>query len=373
MKKETIEKDVRLSIARKRHWRGIRKKATAKNQSRLSRGRKRQQRRNSTWHADVKAPPKINLYVPSDHEKTVEFLKDLRFKISRNSRVRISFRDTTEITAAGGLLFIAELDRLITAYPGVKFSCIRPPIKHDRTYGNESYVTESVLNQIGFFKLTGLTEKNLPAYPSVSCWKHSQGHIAEGQIAGQLLNHVNEQLAAPARKRLYRGAIEAISNCVEHAYPSLRRDGLQITDKRWWMFVGVMMGRLVVCVCDLGVGIPATVTQKNPKELVQTMLEKLGVTGTRDSEWIYVATLISRSRTDQKHRGKGGKDIRELLEYYKGARLSIFSNKGCFRDWNKAKSTSKAESIPFAMTDEQKKSIHGTIIEWTVPLEELSV
>lgn len=372
MKKLKIDKDLKLRIDRRRHWRGIRKKVLSENETRRNHRKKRQQHRKGSWWAEVKAPPRINLYDQRDHERTVDFLKDLRFKISRNSKVRICFRDTKRITAAGGILFIAELDRLVKAFPAVKFSCIRPPVQHDAKYGNESYVTEGVLNQIGFFKLVRLAEKALPEYPTVSCWKHSQGSVAEGAIAGELLNHVNEQLSTHDRKRLYRGAIEAISNCVDHAYPYPRPDGLGINDRRWWMFVGIMMERLVVCVCDLGVGIPATVPKKHPMEKVMAVLEKLNVKGTRDSEWIQASTYLSKSRTEQKHRGKGGKDIRELLQYYKGARLSIFSNKGCFKDWNSAKRISN-DSVPLAMLDEQKKSIQGTIIEWTVPLEELSV
>jgi len=371
MKKNKIRKELKLSIDGKRHWRSIRKSVLSGNITRRAHRKKRQQLRGCQWHAEVKAPPKISLYDPRNHEKTVEFLRDLRAKVSRNAKVRICFRDTRQITAAGGLLFIAELDRLVTAYPNVKFSCIRPPVQHDSKYGNESFVTESVLNQIGFFKLIGLQEKNLPSYPNVSCWRHSQGSVAEGAIAGQLLNHVNEQLSSHDKKRLYRGAIEAISNCVDHAYPSLRPDGLGINDRRWWMFVGIMMGKLVVCVCDLGVGIPATVPKKHPKDRIKALLEWLNLKGTSDSELIHVSTYLSKSRTEQKHRGKGGKDIRELLQYYQGARLTIFSNKGCFRDWNSDKPTA-GEPIPMAMIDEQKKSIQGTIIEWTVPLEELS-
>lgn len=371
MKKNKIDKDIKLNIDRRRQWRRLRHSVLSRNITRKLRRQNRAQQRRAQWHVEVKAPPRINLYDQSDHERTVDFLRDLRFKISRNSKVRICFRDTRQITAAAGLLFIAELDRLVKTYPGVKFSCVRPPIQHDSKYGTESHLTESVLNHIGFFKLVGLPEKALPIYKNVSCWKKSHGHVAKGEIAGELLSHVDGHLSKHALKRLYRGAIEAISNCVEHAYPSVRPDGLNIVDKRWWMFVGISMDRLTVCVCDLGVGIPATVPKKHAWELIQATMERLNVKGTRDSEWIRVSTEISRSRTDLKHRGKGGKDIRELLEYYSGAKLSIFSNKGCFRDWNRQKAGSK-KPVKIGMLDEQKKSIQGTIIEWTVPLEELS-
>lgn len=371
MRKTATAKYVKLNIDRKRHWRRIRSKVLDRNLSRKERKKKRQQQRVGHWQAEVKAPPKISLYTQADHERTVIFLQALRFQVARNSRVRICFRDTRQITAAGGLLFIAELDRLVKAYPAVRFSCIRPPLQHDHQYGNESRLTESVLNQIGFFKLVNIRERSLPAYPSVSCWNHSQGVVAEGAIAGKLLNHVDGQLSARAKKRLYRGAIEAISNCVDHAYPYARQDGLGIVDRRWWMFVGIKMGMLTICVCDLGVGIPATIPQKHPIERIKSVLERLNFKGSSDSEWIQVSTLISKSRTEKSYRGKGGKDIRELLQHYNGAHLSIFSNKGLFRDYNKT--TRTRGLVPMAILDEQRRSIQGTVIEWTVPLEELSV
>ena len=370
MKKASIDKELKNKIDQKRHWRTVRN-GTEERRQRLNNKRSRRQKAKSDgWHDEVKAPPLINLYDEKDHERTVDFLKSLRRAVSRSKKVRICFRDTKQITVSAGLLFISELDRLVRAFPDVKFSCIRPPVQHSSKFGNETYTVEAVLNQIGFFQLTKIKQRQLPIYPNVSCWKHSQGTVAEGEIAGKLLNHVDNELSPAAKRRLYRGAIEAISNCVDHAYPSARPDGLDLDDKRWWMFVGIMMGRLVVAVCDLGVGIPTTVPQKHSWDKIRVVLEKLKLKGTRDSEMIHASTYLRSSRTEQSHRGKGGKDIRDLLNHYPGARLTIYSNKGCFHDKNTTLLTGQKYKV--GALNEQKRSILGTIIEWSVPLEELA-
>ena len=369
MKKSSLPPGLKKKIDDKRHWRSIRH-SKAHHEERLIRRKKRRERMiKHSWAVEIKAPPQINLYRGSDHTRTVRFLQELRQAISRNRKVRICFRDTKSISAAAGLLFIAELDRLVSHFPSTKIDCTRPPRRHDSKYGNESFLIESILNQIGFFKLIGKPERNVPSYPNVSCWRYSQGVVAEGSIAGSLINQVDDKLAPEAKRRLYRGAIGAICNCVDHAYPTVRPDGLNVSDSRWWMFVGINMNRLIIVVCDLGVGIPTTVPQKHSQARLKAVLEFLNISGNNDSDLIHASTYLSKSRTQQKHRGKGGKDILGLLDHYQEANLTIYSNKGCFRGSNKISRSGKV--VPWAVKDEQKLSIRGTVIEWTVPIQEL--
>ncbi|WP_417502236.1 hypothetical protein [Marinobacter sp.] len=371
MKKSTLSPELKKKIDNKRHWRTIRH-TKAHEEARLQRRREKRYRgQRSQWAFEVKAPSNISLYHPRDHERTVSFLEELRKSFSRYGRIRLCFQDTKQITAAGGLLFIAEIDRLCTHYPAVKVDCTHPPRRLNGKFKNESYLIESVLNQIGFFKLIGKAERNVPSYPNVSCWRLSQGRVAEGSIAGALINQVDGKLPPIAKQRLYRGAIEAISNCVDHAYPTMRPDGLNISDDRWWMFVGISAGKLIVIVCDLGVGIPSTVPKNYSKASVRAVLEFLNISKPTDSGLIHASTYLSKTRTKMKHRGKGGKDIRELLDHYAGAALVIYSNKGCFKDGNKMTRSGTKHAV--ALKDEQKKSIKGTVIEWTIPVGELSL
>jgi len=370
MKKSTVSPQLKKKIDDKRHWRSIRH-TKAHEEARLQKHKEKLYRDiRSPWAYEVIAPPKISIYNPRDHERTVIFLENLRKAFSKHLKIRICFRDTKEIAAAGGLLFIAEIDRLCTHYPHVKVDCTHPPRRHHGKFKNESYVIESILNQIGFFKLIGKPERKVQSYPTVSCWQLSQGRVAEGSIAGALINQIDEKLPNIAKQRLYRGAIEAISNCVDHAYPTMRPDGLKILDDRWWMFVGIIMDKLIIIVCDLGVGIPSTIPKNYSEATIRAVLEFLKVSKTNDSELIHASTYLNKTRTKMAHRGKGGKDIRGLLDHYPGANLGIYSNKGCFKDGNKI--TKSGAKHAFALKDEQKKSIKGTVIEWSIPIGELS-
>lgn len=371
MKKTTTEQDeIRLRLAEKKIKRRRRKDHLKKRSSRKpnspSNGKKN---RNLTDLPLVKAPPAIDIYNVRNHEKTVKFLTDLRRTVSAKQKVRICFRDTHAITAAAGLLFIAELDRLTKHYPNAKYESTPPRKQVDKKFGNETFVVESALNRIGFYKLIGKQERNLPEYPNVKCWNHAQGLIADGSIAGELLSQLGDTLSSTAKKRLYRGAIEAISNCVDHAYPTQRPDKLNISDNRWWMFVGIYMNRLAIIVCDLGVGIPVTLPQKHSSSVLNKVMEFLKIRGTNDSELIQAATYLSQTRTGEKYRGKGGKDIRSLITHYDNAKLVIYSNKGCYIDRNFPNGAQKRNA---EMLSERRHSILGTIIEWTVPLEELA-
>jgi hypothetical protein len=136
------------------------------------------------------------------------------------------------------------------------------------------------------------------------------------------------------------------------------------------MFVGIIMDKLIIIVCDLGVGIPSTIPKNYSKASIRDVLEFLKVSKTNDSELIHASTYLNKTRTKMAHRGKGGKDIRGLLDHYPGASLGIYSNKGCFKDSNRT--TRSGAKHAFALKDEQKKSIKGTVIEWSIPIGELS-
>lgn len=370
MKKTTTEKNLtRLRIAakkRKRELRHSRIKRRFDRRRSLQRFRKKSSIQGFPL---IKAPPAIDIYRVRNHDRTIKFLQSLRSIVSSKGKARICFRDTHIITAAAGLLLVAELDRLTKRFPKARFDTTPPRKQVDQKFGNESYVVESALNRIGFYKLIGKQERNLPEYPNVRCWNHTQGLIADGSIAGALLNQVDGMLSKSAKQHLYRGAIEAISNCVDHAYPTFRPDRLKIDDKRWWMFAGVYMGRLAIIVCDLGVGIPTTLPQKHSESVLRNVLEFLKIGGTNDSELIQAATYLKHTRTGERYRGKGGNDIRSLLTHYSNAKLVIYSNRGCYID--RTFSTRRGKESTEILS-ERRHSIMGTLIEWSVPLEELA-
>jgi hypothetical protein len=311
----------------------------------------------------VAAPSILDLYFPKNHNKTTEFLRSLRAAARRQKKVHICFRNTKAITASGGIIFRSELDRLVTSFGAAKFKILPPQQRRDK-YGHPDPTVESVLIQIGTFKLLNQSERKIRPLPAnVDCWNVECGTAAEGSIAGTMLKAISARIPNKTRGSLYRGAIEALSNCVEHAYRETREDGLNIEDKRWWMFTSIQNNRLIVLVCDLGVGIPNTIRDTQEAGLIQLIFEKFGFKANSDASWIKTATLVKETRTKETNRGKGGGDLRNLVSIDKSAVLSIFSNKGQYRCSTVRNTRAETEILL-----EHKHSIFGTIVEWSVEM-----
>lgn len=327
----------------------------------------------------VHAPPKLDLYSPKNHEAFVAFLNDLRASVRSNKKTLISFRNSTRITASAGLMLVAETDRLLKAYPESRIRCSCPPKIITGKYKTNVNLVEGALNKIGFFRLIGQPNNITSKSTSVSMWKQLSGHTADGSLADSLLKTLSDKISDASRRKIYRGAIEAIANCVEHAYPYARKDGLNIVDSRWWMLVGIDNSDLCVIVCDLGVGIPETLPKKHPEKLLDMIRNSFGIFDSSDSEMIRASTHIRQTRTKMNNRGKGGKDFRSITRNFPTASLIIRSNKGSFFiTGEEAKPFKSASSRRFVQgtknmesTLEHKTSIHGTLIEWNVPLQDL--
>ncbi|MDQ4227056.1 hypothetical protein RBK84_21910 [Pseudomonas aeruginosa] len=363
-----------LHAAEKRFLRSIRNTSPQKGKSNRKRSCDRRIR------PDVEAPAKIDLYSTKNHSSFITFLEKLRNHVKNNKITTITFRNTTRITAAAGLILVAETDRLTKAFPEKKIRCFLPPRVSEGRYRNTNNTVESALNQIGFFKLINQNNHRLANLKSVSRWKQLSGETADGSLARSLLDTLGDKVTEISKKKIYRGAIEAIANCVEHAYPANRPDGLGIDDRRWWMLVGLDETNLSVIVCDLGVGIPSTLPAKHPETLLQTIKQKFSIFGSNDSDMIVLSSHIKQTRTKLYNRGKGGKDFRSIIRNFPTAVFTIRSNKGVFSISGKdcapmkaisarrfIEGTNRTESVL-----EHTKSIRGTLLEWVVPLKDLA-
>lgn len=327
----------------------------------------------------VDAPSKLDLYSPKNHAAYVSFLKDLRSSVSTNDRTTINMQRCNRITAAAGLLLVAETDRLRKAYPEKTIKCINPGSQKNGPGKSTQNLVESALNQIGFYRIIEQQNNKKALAGSVKKWRQLSGDSADGTLASSLLQTLKKEVPPEVLKKLYRGAIEAIANCVEHAYPSTRKDGLNITDPRWWMLVGIDESDLTIIVCDLGVGIPRTLPVKHEESFLNRIKSALGVTGNSDSEMIRISTHIKETRTKLSNRGKGGKDFRSMPANFPSSYLAIRSNKGSFfitgRERAPLKKVSSRVYVPGTHNSESmiehSNSICGTLIEWAIPIKDL--
>lgn len=226
---------------------------------------KRRARKRRTDYNPLTAPNSLDIYIPQNRTKFIQFIADLKQRATTAKKINISFRNTTNISAAAALLLVAQTSRLVTARPELCIKCTWPPVVAGGKHKNSSNLVESALKQIGFFDIIGQQSSKQTNQPTVRMWRIVAEDTAKGQLAASLLKIIKDNFSQADQRKLYRGAIEAISNCVEHAYP----DAGEQDDKRWWMLVGIDNEHITVIVCDLGVGIPVTLPKLHSESILK--------------------------------------------------------------------------------------------------------
>ncbi|MGS0534492.1 hypothetical protein [Pseudoalteromonas sp. SaAl2] len=311
----------------------------------------------SIIHANKKvnlfAPEKIDYYNAKNYRITNLFLNNIADCILRaKRRVFINFDNTEKISAAAMLSLLAQVEVLI-ASSSVKGSS---PISFSHP---KSKKVKSILNQVGFYSLLKKSVGSVESFDDVNFWRHTSGECADPSKARPMLDAISKEIQTSNSKKLYRGFIEAMANSVEHAYP------VAGPCNKWWTFAGVREGKLVVVLCDKGVGIPATLPHTQSPSNLRKVLGMFNVdfNHLKDSAYIKAATALQNSSTKQKHRGKGLEDVMSVIRSTGKGYLSIFSNGGRF------KCRGQNQAVESTIND-YNTSINGTIIEWSIPLNE---
>jgi anti-sigma regulatory factor (Ser/Thr protein kinase) len=255
-----------------------------------------------------------------NHARVVEFLTALRGRVLVDRKpAHIDFSNTHRMVACGTLLFMAELFRMKKYLGSLQLvTCTHPS---DNTVAQ-------VLQHLGILDMLNCRSRVTPKRPDVINWRVASGENTDAQEAGTILES-QSKLPEQQSKRLYRGVSEAMTNVSQHAYLDTRQDGANIAgDKGWWMFCREEDDHIFVTFCDLGIGIPETLPRTQEQGLFKAVLERLGIGKPTDGTLIQAAIEIKRSRTQQRHRGKGLLDMLKAIETAQGGRLTIFSNRG---------------------------------------------
>lgn len=317
----------------------------------------------------VIAPAKIDLYKPRLHTEFIEFKHDLEAQAEAASRtnytknLRICFRNTTHITAAAGLLMVATVDNIITKHPKLSFKITRPPDRRTDPGTKTENLVDSVLVHLGFYELIGHGHiKRRCDAKSVTCWQYAYGDDASGEIAATLIQKL--AIYGVKTNKLYRSCFEAVANATEHAYTDKLTPEKPFNLKRWWFFVGVLNDKITVLICDLGHGIPNTLEVTQTTSMLERLWKKLNFASrpTNDCELIQASTIVKETRTKEEFRGKGGTDIKTFVDQTEDSSMLIFSNRGFYKYLGSNK--------PSVALD-NKMSVGGTIIQWTIPYLDL--
>lgn len=214
----------------------------------------------------ISAPVFIDYYNESNLHKTNLFLAKLRKNIiEKRKSISINFDQTKQITASAMISFLAEVDTLISCSPKGKNAITFTHPKVEKV--------ESVLKQIGFYNLLKKPVRETKDFEDVAYWNYASGARSDTQQASEAMKEIELKISQIAQRKLYKGFIEAMANCVEHAYYGQEAD--DDTSTKWWAFAGIKESVLVVVICDKGIGIPKSLPLTRRDEIIESVKNML--------------------------------------------------------------------------------------------------
>lgn len=332
----------------------------------------------------VTAPEVIDILKPKRSSATIKFISDAKAavkavsKTSQTKKVMICLEKTWEINAPSAVYLYAEFDRLVTRHPNVRFS-VSYPTRKKRADGTESKV-DPVLNRLGFYQLLGKRKRPLQETATVKCWNIDSSKKAKMELVQNILvRSAGESIKE--QKHIYRGLTEAIGNAAEHAYSHKIASPADLQDKRHWFLSSVQDNNLLIFICDLGHGIPNTLGKTdNTKDsnLLDNLFKLVDADDsaksynktakTDDAKRIHAAMLVKETRTKLNYRGKGGADLRAVVDNSNDAKMIIISSRGYYQYQKRRLKTRYKPTILL----ERKWAIDGTVVGWMIPLTGIS-
>lgn len=337
---------------------------------RLRAAEKRKQRNRTGGHYSskfavaVSGQPWIDLMVPevmcldSNYDETVQFVSEIRrLALGQRRAVRLVFDNAKTIKASALLLLLAEMHRCRLA---------RGPRLVTGTYP-ENQKLERMLCAMGFFDILKVKSRLqvTQSYPMNYIKFASDRRLKEHQARKLRADLLGDKISMDiiARKKLQRAITEAMLNAIQHAYPG--DSGKHNPGKNRWWLTGTYNRKskdLIITFCDLGVGIPATVTKLYVAERIRALFSLLPGIQISDGQMISAAMTLGRTRTGHQGRGKGLNDLRKFIDQAGDGELKIYSKRGSY-----TYSAGGAESY-----QNYQNSIGGTLIKWRVPIAKVT-
>ena len=354
-----------IIVTRKRTWRAIRSKRLAFlyrfYESSSDAQRPGSQRSWKRWAQGCYQKSRFTLVAPEvfgvqqDEQRSalLSFLRQLRrITLQWHCRVCIDFSKVKLMQPAGTLLFAAELDRILRAISGKALIRCTYPVDN---------VVEQVLQHLGLLQAMKRQPRCQVSAENVKFWHFESDNEANGERVEKLATEYRQLFTDAKRNRMYDGLVEAMTNCVQHAYAQKRQDGMMLRgDRRWWMFSEGRDGKLAVAFCDLGMGIDRSL-KSGKKWGIRAVHDLVASLGRKHpvSRYIKAATELGRSSTNQHHRGKGLQDLKNVIESIEDGWMEILSNEGSYR----FRGNDRKETLR-----DFRDSILGTLICWQIPI-----
>lgn len=325
----------------------------------LGHERRDQQKRKRPTTRKIRFSGVISLGSSSDRQLLINSVEQMKIHASDPlvNKIILDFSTIKSLNSCGTLFLAAQIERILNS---AEFS-----VAVEATYPNNSIV-EQMFQHMGLLEKLGLSSriKKLDA-SDVTPWLYVSGYEGDLEsVAEKLPRILVESTNLTLRMALLSGMAEAVANSSEHAYyEETSKTEVGRERQKWWLFARQVDEYILVAICDLGLGIPGTLEANWKDELAAILKTRTGMKR-KDHKMIELAFTVGKSSTNEKHRGKGLKDILKVVKEQHVGAISIYSNKGSFSIDNIAKTK---------YSGDDKSSIGGTIIQWKVPIEEFGV
>ena len=289
------------------------------------------------------------LSLEHDYEGVLKLIGEIRRGSSRRryERTSIDFTQIRMVKPSGALVLAAELDRW-NSLPG--------RYRFGRADTNKWMPNvRKLLGQMGFFELLGLSHQPDTASEGPRYIKFRSGTQVDGEAVEELRTLDLSPVSVPKARLLFAAVTEAMTNVVHHAYKARHRG-----PKKWWLSAAHEAGEVVILIYDQGSGIPETL----PLTLGERLRDLLpGDSATHDGKMIEAAHSLSKSGTQEAHRGRGlGRDVRRYIEEHEGVgTYRVISGHGEYAVPAGKGAKGRVKSHP--------RALQGTLIEWRLRLQ----
>lgn len=321
----------------------------------LSHERRSQQKNKRPTTRKIKFSGVISLASSSERHLLIDSVEQMKRHASDSlvNKIILDFSAIKSLNSCGTLFLVAQIERILNSK---EFS-----VAVEATYP-ENTTVEQMFQHMGLLEKLGLRSRveKLDA-SDVIPWLYVSGYEGDLEsVAEKLPRILVESTNLKLRMGLLSGMAEAVANSSEHAYDEeLARTGVDRESQKWWLFARQEDEYIVVVICDLGLGIPGTLETNWKEELAAILKTRTGMKR-KDHKMIELAFTVGKSSTNEKHRGKGLKDILKVVKEQHVGAICIYSNKGSYCIDNIARTN---------YSGDDKSSIGGTIIQWKVPIE----
>lgn len=295
-------------------------------------------------------PETISLDSNDDIAILVPAIEQIRNRIFLKRFAPIDLRPVKRITASGALVLGAELDRLrrkrqMALTPWYEGEW-HPDVK-------KIFFQFKIFNLLKIRRNSSYEQAGNVAFVPLKFGIQADGDMAV-EFKGELVSIIGEDFALPP---WYVALTEAMTNVAQHAYQgSLKKIDI---DQAWWMCGSFDKQERILTVMfyDQGITIPGSLPNSQFWEIIRSYF-----TGDpTDGDQIHAAFEVGRSRTKEKHRGKGVAQLLDPIKNRKGS-LRIISRRGIYSaisDNTDLKTKISNCSCP----------LEGTYIEWKLHIE----